>query len=339
MAKTQLPSAQDCINNVRQGRIPPVNFLCGEDSFMIHQALDEITRAVDPLIFSEFDKGTFWGGDDKNLNDVLNLASAFPFTSEKKLIVIKDFEKFKDKKVLASYAASPPGFTILVILNNGSISSASTEPFKTLNQKGFIFEAKELKGKNLVQWVTGYVKDKEKIISTDNAKMLVDIVGDNRALIEDQIEKIITFMAARKEVTHNDISLLAAELKENTIFDLMNAVGKKDKSAALRYAFNLLEKGKEAVYIVFMLTRYFITLSRIREITQQNINSYAAARELEIQEWTLKDYEAARKLYSDQQLVRAAEALLNADVSIKTSSADPKTIITILIGEILSSAK
>jgi DNA polymerase III delta subunit len=74
---------------------------------------------------SDFDKETYWGGNDKNLADMLAMASAFPFSSEKKLIVIKDFEKFRDKKNLTSYLNSPPDFTVLLLIHNGSVSSVS----------------------------------------------------------------------------------------------------------------------------------------------------------------------------------------------------------------------
>ena len=46
-------------------------------------------------------------------------------------------------------------------------------------------------------------------------------------------------------------------------------------------------------------------------------------------------YIRARNLYSDKKLVEIFRALLKADVSIKTTSTNEKTIILILIEEIL----
>ena len=43
----------------------------------------------------------------------------------------------------------------------------------------------------------------------------------------------------------------------------------------------------------------------------------------------------ARRLYSDSDLAGVFRALLQADLSIKTTSADGKNIVTILISEIL----
>jgi DNA polymerase III subunit delta len=175
------------------------------------------------------------------------------------------------------------------------------------------------------------------MITPENIQLLIDIVGENRGLLEDQVEKIVTYTGEKREINHQDIIALAAGTKEYTIFDLQNAVGQKNKNLSLKYAYNLLDKGKEPVFIIFMLAKYFITLTRMGEIMQQNISSSAAAKMLGIFEWTYKDYISARKLYTEKQLKSAAEALLKADLSLKTGFGDSKTVVSVLIGEILSS--
>jgi DNA polymerase III subunit delta len=336
MAKAQLTPLSECLKSIRDGKLLPVYLFCGEDSYLIDLAAEEITKAADKFIFSDFDKGIFWGGDDKNLADMLTMALAFPFSSDKKLLVIKDFEKLKDKKSLTGYISSPPDFTILVMIHNGSISSAASEPYKSLAQKGYLFEAKELKGRSLIKWISDYVSMKGKTISPENIQMMIEIVGENRALLEDQIEKIITYIGDKREIGYTEINVLAAETKEYTIFDLLNAIGRKDKAASFKYAYNLLEKGKEPVFLVFMIAKYFTTLSRTGEVMGQNLPPAAAAKALGILEWTYKDYTAARKLYSEKQLKKASEALLNADLSLKTGFGDEKTTISVLLGEIFS---
>jgi DNA polymerase III subunit delta len=336
MAKFQLTPVSDCLKSVKDGKILPVYFFCGEDNYLIDLACSEIIRQVDKFIFSDFDRSTYWGGDDKNLTDMLDTASAFPFSSDKKLLVIKDFEKFRDKKNLVNYINSPPEFTVLIMIHNGNLTSPASEPYKSLIQKAFLFEAKELKGRSLIKWISDYITSRNKTITSENIQMLIDIVGENRGLLEDQIEKIITFMGEKREISHQDISDLAAGTKEYTIYDLLNAVGQKNKTLSLKYAYNLLEKGKGPVFIIFMLTKYFTTLSRLGEVIQQNISSSAAAKTLGIFEWTYKDYFAARKLYVDKQLKKITGALLQADLMAKTSGADDKTLISMLLGEIFS---
>ena len=334
MAKSKAPSILDIIPAINKGSLQPIYYFFGEDYYLLQNALDSINKAVSPFITSDFDKETFYG-DKKPLGEVLDFASAFPFGSEKKLIIFKQFEKVKDKKPLVDYAASPSDFTVLVLIHNGIITNLSSEPYKTLSKYSFLFEAKELKGKNLLKWLVSHVEKKEKSISQENAQLLIDISGESRSMLENQVEKIITFMSEEKEISLNHIQSLSTRLKQFSIFDLQNAIGKKEKDKAITIAFNLLENSAEPVFIVAMLTRYFTGVSRVGELTKDNIPSQQAARIVGTHPYYYKDYQQARRLYSDSDLAGVFRALLQADLSIKTTSADGKNIVTILISEIL----
>jgi DNA polymerase-3 subunit delta len=335
MAKSKAPSILDIIPAINKGSLQPVYYFFGEDYYLLQNALDSINMAVSPFITSDFDKETFYG-DKKPLGEVLDFASAFPFGSEKKLIVFKQFEKVKDKKPLVDYAASPPDFTVLVLIHNGIITNINSEPYKTLSKYNYIYEAKELKGKNLLTWLVSHVEKKEKSISQENAQLLIDISGESRSMLENQVEKIITFMSEEKEFSFNHIQSLSTRLKQFSIFDLQNAIGKKQKDKAINIAFNLLENSAEPVFIVAMLTRYFTGVSRVGELTKEKMPPQQAARIVGTHPYYYKDYQQARSLFSDTELANIFRALLHADLSIKTTSADGKNIVTILISEILS---
>jgi DNA polymerase III subunit delta len=335
MATSKAPSILDAISDISKGKLKPVYYFFGDDYYLLQNAVEVIQKAAAPFISSDFDKETFYG-DKNNLIEVLDFAAAFPFGSEKKLIIFKQFEKVKDKKPLNNYVSFPTDFTIIVLIHNGSVSNINSEPYKTLAKHNFIYEAKELKGKNLEKWLVKHIEEKGKTISQENAQMLIDISGENRSMLEGQLEKIITFMNEEKEISFEHIQSLSTKLKQFSIFDLQNAIGKKEKDKAITIAFNLLDNGVEPVFFVTMLTRYFTGVSRVSELTKENIPSQQAARIVGTHPYFYKDYQQARRLYSDVDLTKVFRALLNADLSIKTTSADRKNIVTILISEILS---
>lgn len=333
--KLNIPPITEIQKHFASKKISPVYCLTGEDSYSIDNTVRQLTAAVEPFITSDFDKETIYCTPEKDFNDILNIVTAFPLGSEKKLVILKDFEKVKDKKKLTAYIKSPADFTLLIIIQNGEVSNAEAEPYFSLFSKGFLFEAKELKEKALISWVESYCAEKGKHISTENAALLVDTVGDNRALVEMQIQKMFTFLGPEKEVTFEIIKDLATNLKEYTIFDLQNALGKKDKKEALKISYNLLEKGSELIGILAMLTRYFTGLAQIPEITSLKLPDQAAARIVGTHPYYYPNYKKARDLYPDKKLAAVIKALLKADVSIKTSAQDEKSILTILMAEIL----
>ena len=333
--KSNIPAVSQAAKDIKNGRLLPVYLFFGEDTYTIDNCLKLLEEKISPFIGSDFDKETFYG-EDKNMLDIVNFASSFPFGSEKKLVIIKEFEKIRDKKNLTHYLDSPPDFSFLVMINGGTISNPDSEPFKKLAEKGYIFEAKELKGNNLIDWLLGFAEFNGKILTHENAQFLVDLVGENRTMLEAQLEKIMVFLGDTKEITVDVIRSLSTALKEYTIFDLQNALSKKSKEDSLKIALSLLEKGSEPVFIIHMLTRYFTGLTRVNELKEKNLSDQAAARIVGTHPYYYKDYLRARTVYSDGDLYKIAAALLKADMSVKTTTTDDKSIISLLIAEILS---
>ena len=212
MAKSRLkaPTLQNVSKDISAGRLLPVYYFFGEDSYSLDKVIKQVEKAVEPFITSDFDKEVIYA-EDKNLTDMLSLASSFPFGSDKKFILIKEFEKVSNKKPLVSYINSPADFTYLILVHNGGISNLSSEPYKTLLANNFIFEAVELKGSALVEWITRYAAENGKHISQDVASIFLDMVGENRSLIETQLEKVFIFLGDKKEIDIESIESLSAK--------------------------------------------------------------------------------------------------------------------------------
>jgi len=334
MAKSKAPSILEAVAEIKKRKFRPVYYFFGEDSYNLSSTLHTLEKSFEQLLQSDFDKQTIYS-EDKSINDILGLVTAFPFGSEKKLIIVREAEKIKDKKPLKDYAGSPADFTVLAFFHNGSITNLTSEPFKSLDANGFLFEAKELKGKNLISWLINEADEKGKTISEENAQLLVDIVGENRSILEVQLEKICIFLNDKKEITIETIQQVSSELKQFNIFDLQNAIGIKDKAKSFSIANNLLDNGAEPTFIITMLTRYFTGLAKIPELRSKNIPDKEAARIVGTHPFFYPNYVKTKTLFTNQKLVEVFRALLKADVSVKTTSADDKTIIILLIAEIV----
>ena len=56
MAKNKAPSILDVIPSIDNGTLQPVYYFFGEDYYLLQNVLDLISKAVSPLITSDFDK-------------------------------------------------------------------------------------------------------------------------------------------------------------------------------------------------------------------------------------------------------------------------------------------
>ncbi len=145
------------------------------------------------LLTSDFDYETISAEKKANLSDLIDLAYTFPFGSDKKLLIVKNFENFNNKKQFLDYINDPSETTILVIANYGSISNLISEPYKTLKSKKFIFEARELKGAELENWVKKRASQLGFSINPESVKAVIEIVGEDKSLLGNAASKIQQF--------------------------------------------------------------------------------------------------------------------------------------------------
>jgi DNA polymerase-3 subunit delta len=334
--KVSVPSIFSISKYLKPENLLPVYFFFGEDLYSIENAMRAVEKAVKPFITSDFDVENF-NSQDKELADAIDIACTFPFGSGKRLIVYKGFEDRKDNKnKLTSYLKDLNSSTVFVIIKYGNISNLEAEPYTTLLKNEFLFEARELKGDELISWIIKFSARNGKNINTGNAAILVDMVGENRTLIEMQLQKVFAFLGDTKEITNEVIKTISSELKEYSIFDLQNAIGVRNKVKAVETAFNLLDKGKEALFIIAMLNRYFTAIAQIPELEKSGKTDFEIARAINVSSYYYKDYKQASRYFRDVKMIEIARALLEADISLKSTAMEQKTIISVLITKILS---
>jgi DNA polymerase-3 subunit delta len=337
MAKKKIscPPVSEIPKNLKKGVLLPVYYLFGEDYHSLSQTADLIIKSVEKFISTDFDRETIYG-NDRTVNDIISMATAYPFGSEKKLVYVKDADKLKDKKNLTNYINSPAAFSVLVMVHNGIIAGADSEPFKSMLKNNFLFEASELKGKFLVQWLINTCEVKNKTISNLDAEYFIELTGEDKFLLENQLEKILTFIGEKDVITFEIIRTIVSSNKVHSIFDLQNSIGLKNKAASLKIAFNLLENGTEIPQIVGMLTKYFTILSKLGSLLHSGLSDNEIATRAGIYPYFYSSYLKAKNQFSTKDLYNSVNALLKADISLKTTSKDKKTIITEMIAEMLA---
>jgi len=333
--KIQVPSIYNLREYLKKDKILPIYFFFGSDHFTIDQAVKAVSKIVESEISSEFDKETITVKKKDSLVPVLDIASAFPFGSGKKLLIVKNFELFSDKNIFTKYVNLPLETTVLIAVYYGKISGLGKEPYKSLIKQNYIFEASELRRKDLEKWACSEAKRLGVELSLENSMLLLDIVGGDKSLVAAQLKKIGDFLNGKGEITTEIITQMASETKEYSIFNLQDAIKIGDKSKALYISYNLLKHNFEPLQIMGMITKLISIIAQSIELKAQNLNSFEAAKKMGISKYYYDSCTRGNFFKSDKKLLNASRALLNADLKIKTSTIDKKTLMTTLITEML----
>ncbi len=313
----------------------PIYFFFGEDDFTINNAIKTLTDLLNPLVASDFDTEVIKATKEISAGGIIDLASAFPFGDGKKVITVKNFENVQDKKSLASFVNNPTEFTILIISQIQKKIELNKEPYLSLKKHNFLFEAKELKGAELKNWLVRKAKHLGFILGESEGSAMIDLIGDNKALLENHLQKFSDFLGENKEITLEVIEKLTTKTKEYTIFNMQDALSRGDKAEALKVGYWLINNGTEMVYIISMLTRYISTLSKVVELNRHNMSEFEAAKLAGVSPFYYKKCRLARYMLNEYRLLRATRALLESDIAIKSTSIDQKSALTVLISKIL----
>ncbi len=317
----------------------PIYYFYGPDEFAKSAVLKLIEENYSHLVLSEFDKDVISCSKSTTAEQIISVASAFPFGGEKKFIIVKDFNQIKNKKPFLSYVKSPSDFTIMIILD-ASETLYETELLKELSARKYVFQAAGLKGSDWNSWIISRAREMKLSISGSNAQLLLEIVGENKSLLLRQLEKFADFLGEGKEITADLIKELASKTKGYVIFDLQDAVMSGNKEKALKIGLNLLNGGFTVSEIINSLTNLIYLTALSTELKREKNNLNEEAKTLHLHPYY---YGKARNAKFFQQngkvkLERVFRALLNADLTLKTSGIEDTVIFSILISEIFTEA-
>jgi LysM repeat protein len=123
-------------------------------------------------------------------------------------------------------------------------------------------------------------------------------------LIENEIEKLAVNLGARKGITEDDIENYIGISKEFNVFELQDAIAKKDLAKAIRII-GYFESNPKAAPIVLILPAIYNFFSKVFMIYgMANTDDRSVATELGVNPYFVKDYTNAARKYAYEGVER-----------------------------------
>jgi DNA polymerase-3 subunit delta len=329
-----LHGLEEVENDLQKTGLRPVYLVLGPEQYLCSLALGMLkSRAVTPEA-EVFDYSEFMGGD-ASVDQIMESANTFPMLSNRRLVLVRDTEKFRDSEQEA----------LLDSLNNLSPRSAvilsATELdqrkkfYRTLRDRACVAEFPKLKGAALERWAGTFVSSRGYRISPAAIKKIIDLIGSDLQTLVSELEKLLLYSGKDTHVSNKAIDDLLQSSRQHGIFELIGAVGRRDRDGALRSLSNLLGTGEHPLVVVTMLARHCRQILIVKDLLVQRTKAPDIARAAQIPPFLVDQFLRQARAADSREVQKMYIRLAEIDRKLKSSSGDGRLLLEALICALL----
>jgi DNA polymerase-3 subunit delta len=264
------------ITNWKNKEFKPVYWLEGDEDYFIDEVMEYAEKEILSRADAEFNQTVFYG-KDANWADVINACRRYPMFAEKQVVLLKEAQQMKDVEKLESYVENPLLSTILVVSYKGKTLDGRQKFSKLIKKKGEVFLSKKIYDNQLPAWTNSYLQSNGFQIKPKALHLLVDHIGNDLSRIVNEIEKLSLNLGKEKNISEDDIEKYIGISKEYNIFELQNALSKKNASKAIRII-QYLEANPKAIPIQLILPSLYGYFAKILAVYQMPDRSERALK-------------------------------------------------------------
>jgi DNA polymerase-3 subunit delta len=227
----------------------------------------------------------------------------------------KDGKDAKDP--FLEYLAKPTTSTILVFCYKYKNLDKRTKIAKAIAKESVLFQTTKLYDNQLPDWINGQVLKHGYRINPKASMMMAEYLGNDLSKISNEISKLILSIKPGDEITAAMVEENIGISKEFNVFELQAALGKRNiyKANQIVNYFGANSKNNPFILTSAQLYSYFMKLLMYHQLKDRSSN--AAASELGVHPYFVKDYETAARAYSLPTCVRNISFIREYDARSK----------------------
>ncbi|MCA5005104.1 DNA polymerase III subunit delta [Sphingobacterium bovistauri] len=320
---------QEILSAIKQRKYKPLYLLHGEESYYI----DVISDAIENSVLNDAQKGfdqTILYGKDVDFSTIISAAKRYPMMSDHQVIIIKEAQGLKWKgeegvEMLAKYVDNLTPTTILVFAYKYGKFDKRTKLFKAIEKAGIVFESEKLYDNKVAPWIVDEIQQQGRKIHPQAAALMAEYLGTDLSKVANEVQKLILNVPKEREISVQDIEQNIGISKDFNVFELNNALGKRDALKAIQIVdyFAANPKSNPVVLVMGTLYGYFSKVLKYHYLADKS--SQSAARELGVSPFFVKDYEYAARNFNKSKLFHVMTILKDYDLKFKGLDAGPNT--------------
>lgn len=201
--------------------------------------------------------------DEADPGEIVSISRTLPFLSERQVVVVQSAERYESESAagpLMAYLERPSDTTILALVANRL--DRRSKLYKTCTKSATIVECPELRQQDAVVWARREIERLGKRIEGPALQQLIDRTGTRLGDVINAITLVTNYVGAAETVTAADVATACADVAEEEIWSLTDAIASSDTDKAVRVLRAILDLGKNEFEILgtinwLLKTAYF----------------------------------------------------------------------------------
>lgn len=322
---------------------PTFYVLHGPDEFSRRAYLDAMRAQMGDPTTAELNISVL-DGKQASAADVLSAARAIPFLSDRRLVIVQGMLSWLTRKGagkvskeeldrLADGLTQLPDWARVVFVETGSLSDrnailklAKTEP------GGYHKEFDP--PRNAVKWIIEHARaEYDTEIEPGAAHALAEVINNDLRTADSELAKLTMYVNGARSISEADITLLTPYVSEANVFEMVDAIGRRDGKTATRLLHRLLEEG-EPLQLFGMIIRQFRLLIQTREYINAGGTPKGVSKAIGVHPYVGDKLATQVRAFSLEQLEKIYHFLLDTDIGIKTGRVNSIVALDLLIASI-----
>jgi DNA polymerase-3 subunit delta len=324
---------------------PTFYVLHGEDEFTRSETLADFKRRLGGSDTADLNT-TVLDGKKLTLGELRHACDAIPFLADRRLVITegllsrltgrrgKGLSESKQQLLdaLVDYLPNLPPTTRLVLVESRALpSSHRVLRLAREEKRGFVKRFDRPDDRSLPQWIRRRAEKRGGSLEPRAAHRLAAIVGANLRLLDQEIDKLVTFSGADRSVTAEDVEVLVPYSQDAVIFDMVDALGHRDGSTASKTLHRLLEEGEHPLGLMGMIIRQFRLLIQVKALKGDGASPREVAKALGIHPFPARKLHNQAAHFTSAQLEKVYRHLSEVDVDIKTGKIEAEVALDLLV--------
>ncbi|MDA3906274.1 MAG: DNA polymerase III subunit delta [Bacteroidales bacterium] len=306
----------DVLKDLKNKIYYPVYLLAGNEAFFI----DELTNFIDDNILNSMEKEfnqTIVYGLDSNVFDLISMARRFPMMANHQVLIVREAQHLKESDKLAEYLKNPLKSTILVLAYKHKSLDKRTKLYKQAKEKGVVFNSLRLWDNQVPIWIEKRISSLGYTIDFRESFILAEYLGADLAKIDNELKKMCLNISPGSRITDTLIEENVGISKDYNVFELLQALIKRDVMKANRIVNYFAANPKEnSIFMVLpVMHNFFFRTMVLSQLKNKEPREIAA--KLSIKPSLVGQYQQALGQYRVMKLASIIEEIKNYDLKAK----------------------